>query len=845
MSEKTLCLKCSSPARSVFMEEVLTRRGVLIDVCPSCQGVWLDQGELNFFVKDRRILNQYEMKGLEDARPASEKCPKCPPSPAAGAADASPDGAASASPPRVRVGRLPGFPHQTEECPQCRGLFFDAHEFKKLENTGAFRGLRRDRSFRRASQILKKSDRSKEREPVFSQAPPASASLRSRQTGLRETGRPARSSSGPSSLPSRQAANAPGAAAPSAVPSAAPTAVSSAVSRAGGALANFRFRLGFTTAAVLFSMYGLLFAGLVFLMEAVDLPLAAGAAAALACIALQFYFGPIFMDWQLKWCGSLSWKDPSELPPAFQKSLFRLCRENRLPLPKMGIVNDGSPAAYTYGRTPRSARVVFSRGMFELLDEDETEAVLAHELGHIKHWDFAIMTVLQIVPLLLYIIYSNVKEALQQSKGSSNNKDKAPLVAALIVSYVFYLISEYLVLFVSRVREYAADRFSCLASQKPNSLLTALVKISYGLLHSAGEASFEESEGLEESDSRHDADSQNSPRQKKPRRGRRGREGKLKTLESLNIMSVARSKQMALASQGENFSPAAVREIMKWDLWNPWAFYYELNSTHPLTAKRIQAVSQSARAMGQEPFLSFDEEKPESYWDDFFFDLIVLSLPFILGIAGVLAGMQIFGGASGGEFLEAGESLKHSLKAAWSGGESAENTGFFEKIKTLFFSGGAGKAAVCLGLFGFFLGALIRTLKAYPSGRFLSHSVASLLKLIKVSPVRSRPVTLKGRIIGRGEAGNIFSEDFVLKDRTGLIYLNHEPFGLNIFFALFRYKKFRGKDVKVRGWYRRSPSPYIEVREIRSKETKSRSYIYDYKLAACLLGLGVSLILFF
>ena len=822
MKEKTLCLKCSSPARAVCMEEVLTRRGVLIDVCPSCQGVWLDQGELNFFIKSRRLLNQYEMKGLEGARLSADKCPKCPPF-------VEEDGAGPASSPRVRVGRLPGFPHQIEECPQCRGLFFDAHEFKKLGKTDAFRGLRRDRSFPRASQILQKSRPAKEKEALVSPAPPAS--FPSRQTGSPEAARPV---AGPPESGPRETSR-----------------PSPAASLAAGALSNFRFRLGFTTATVLFSMYGLLLAVLVFLMEATDFPVLAGVGAGLALPVLSFIFGPIFMDWQLKWFGSLSWKDPSELPPAFQKSLLRLCRENRLPVPKTGIVNDGSPAAYTYGRTPNSARVVFSRGMFELLDAEEAEAVLAHELGHIKHWDFAIMAALQVVPLLFYIIYRNVKDALSSPSSSSNdNKGKAPLAAALVVSYVFYLISEYLVLFISRVREYAADRFSCLASKKPNSLLTALVKISYGLLQSAGEeaaaSSAENSQDIESGalqDDGHSSLARPGAAQKNPRRGRRGRESRLKTLESLNIMSVARSKQMALASQGEagNFSPAAVREIMKWDLWNPWAFYYELHSTHPLTAKRIQAIAQSARAMGQKPFLSFDEKKPESYWDDFFSDLIVLLLPLILGIAGVLAGMQIFGAPEGG-FLEAGGGLGRSLKEAWRSGES-QPVFSAEKLKALF-SGGT-RAAACLGLFGLFLGALIRTLKAYPSGRFLSHSVSSLLKLIKVSPVRSYPVILKGRIIGRGEAGNIFSEDFVLRDKTGIIYLNHEPFGLNILFALFRYKKFRGQEVKVKGWYRRSPSPYIEVREIRSKETSSRSYIYDYKLAACLLGLGVSLILCF
>ena len=110
-------------------------------------------------------------------------------------------------------------------------------------------------------------------------------------------------------------------------------------------------------------------------------------------------------------------------------------------------------------------------------------------------------------------------------------------------------------------------------------------------------------------------------------------------------MGLSPAGQMALAHQEENqFNPQTIQEIMRWDLWNPWAFYYELNSTHPLTAKRINALGSYALALKQEPFIRFNKQKPESYWDDFFRDLFVLSLPYILGIAGGLAGLVAWDG---------------------------------------------------------------------------------------------------------------------------------------------------------------------------------------------------------
>ena len=695
------------------MEEVLTRKGVLIDVCPSCKGVWLDQGELNFFTQNKKILNHYEIKGLEANHKIVEKCPKCQS--------------------QMQAGRLPGFPHQVEECLTCKGIFFDAHEFKKFEATKEFKTLRRD--------YIVSRERAKKTKTLI-----------------------------PLKIPS----------------------------------------LSFTTGVVCFSLYGVLFALIVFLMETMKLSILSGFCLLLLIIAVQFYFSPIFMDWWLKTMGSLEWMRSLErLPPFFKKSLLRLCSEHKIPIPKVGIIHDSSPEAYTYGRTPKSARLVFSRGMFELLDEGEVEAVLAHELGHIKHWDFVVMTVMQLVPLLLYTVYKNIRVHLL--KKGKVRKGRG-LAAALVVSYVAYLVADYMVLFVSRVREYYADQFSCFATKKPNKLLTALIKISYGLLRN-----------------RDVSDTESGFRKEK-----------MKGVEALNIMNISHSKQLALASQGEDeghFNPEVIKEIMRWDLWSPWAFYYEIHSTHPLTAKRINAIGSHALSLKQEPYLLFDKEKPESYWDDFFWDLFILYLPYILGISGILASFYILHGADFSMLSGIKQDLLSTAGLpAYSDTASSIRKGFFASLGKVFFS----------GVLGLSVGAFIRLLKTYPSGRFLHYSVASLLKLIKVSPVRSYPVSLKGRILGRGEAGSILSEDFILRDKTGIIYLNHEPFGLNILFALFRYKQFQGKEVKVTGWYRRSPSPYVEVKAIRSVDgVQSKAYTYHYKMAFCLLAFLASLIYLF
>ena len=663
------------------MHSALTKKGVLIDICSSCKGVWLDQGEINFFIKNRKDLRKYEQQGLEQAQPIKNKCPKCQ------------------SP--IRIGQIPGLSYTVEECTSCKGIYFDHPEFQKLQNNKSFLKIQFDPS------IFGKSASDQKRKPFRVKLP----------------------------------------------------------------------SLAFTSMFVGLSLYGLLFGVIVFLMEAGKVPISIGITGFILSVVLQFFFGPILLDWQLKWLGSLQWTSIEKLPTHFKDALLKLCHKNRIPIPKIGIIHDGSPQAYTYGRTPYSARVVFSKGMFELLEPDEVEAVLAHEIGHIKHWDFVFMTLMRIVPAVLYMIYNSIKRSLRTSVSKRDNKGKAALLASAIVAYIAYRISEYLVLFVSRVREYYADRFSCFATKKPNKLLTALVKISYGLLNSQTSSK------------------DNSYPDKQ------------RSVAALNIMGVS-SKQLSLANHPDSgFNPKTIMDVMKWDLWNPWGFYYELHSTHPLTAKRINAINSYTLTLNQTPYISFRETKPESYWDEFFVDLFVLLLPAISGLCGVLIHILY------------GDSIQSVVG-------NMTNKLIYPFL--LFFS----------------IGGLIKTLLVYPrnQGKFFRCPISSLLKVVKVSPVRSYPVVVKGEIIGRGHAGSLLSEDFFLKDKTGMIFLDHEPFGLNIWFAIRHFEKFNGKKVTVRGWYRRAPSPYIEVKSIVSSHgDRSQAYTFFYKIVTNILILAVSL----
>ncbi|CAI7975444.1 heat shock protein HtpX [Frankia sp. Hr75.2] len=149
----------------------------------------------------------------------------------------------------------------------------------------------------------------------------------------------------------------------------------------------------------------------------------------------------------------------------------RQCRNAGIPLVRLGIVEDGDPNAFTFGRTRRDARIWISRGLLDRLNDREVEAVVAHEIGHIRNRDFAVMTALCVVPTLMYYAASGTRNGDQ-----SGDNDPARLIGSAA-----YLLSELALLSFSRARELGADHASCVLTGDGDALCSALGKIVHGM----------------------------------------------------------------------------------------------------------------------------------------------------------------------------------------------------------------------------------------------------------------------------------------------------------------------------------------------------------------------------
>jgi Zn-dependent protease with chaperone function len=299
------------------------------------------------------------------------------------------------------------------------------------------------------------------------------------------------------------------------------------------------------------------------------------------------------------------------------------------PAPRFGLIDDGNPNAFTFGHYPGDARLVITTGLVDLLTSDERQAVVAHELGHIAHWDFVVMTVAAAVPLVLYILAQGL-----MGRGRRSNRDRGSYAALIgLVSWIAYIVSHYIVLLLSRVREYYADRFAGEVTRNPGVLSTALVKIAYGLAAA-------------------------------PREGKMRDNTRMVAARAFGVFDPVVAQGLALASAGSGaVSTAAMENAMKWDLWNPWAMLTELRSTHPLPAKRIRALEQQSQAYGQLPAISFRAERPESYLDDFAADLFMNYLPLLTLLAGLAAGAAM--AVAGLGLAGVGAGLLVALMGTW------------------------------------------------------------------------------------------------------------------------------------------------------------------------------------
>lgn len=163
--------------------------------------------------------------------------------------------------------------------------------------------------------------------------------------------------------------------------------------------------------------------------------------------------------------------------PELHQMVEKLCKEADLPKPKIAIMQSPMPNAFATGRSPSHAVVACTDSIMRLLTRDELEAVLAHELAHVKNRDILTMTLASFIAM----ISSMIMQSFFFSALFGGNNREGNLVGMIIVwvvSIIVYIVSTLLILALSRYREFAADRGSAQITRNPRALISALNKIN-------------------------------------------------------------------------------------------------------------------------------------------------------------------------------------------------------------------------------------------------------------------------------------------------------------------------------------------------------------------------------
>ncbi len=162
--------------------------------------------------------------------------------------------------------------------------------------------------------------------------------------------------------------------------------------------------------------------------------------------------------------------------PELHQMISRLCAIADLPMPKVAIVKTSMPNAFATGRNQKNAVVAVTTGIMQQLNRSELEAVLAHELTHVKNRDMMVMT---IATFLASVAQMFVQWLPFMGGGSSRDRDSGgSFIVLFLVSLAVWIVSFILIRALSRYREFAADRGSAIITGQPSNLASALMKIS-------------------------------------------------------------------------------------------------------------------------------------------------------------------------------------------------------------------------------------------------------------------------------------------------------------------------------------------------------------------------------
>ena len=203
----------------------------------------------------------------------------------------------------------------------------------------------------------------------------------------------------------------------------------------------------------------------------------------IGALAVSQYF---FSD-QLVLLSTGARKVTAQQAPELHRTIKRLAQMADLPTPGIAIMPTRMPNAFTTGRNPKTAVITVTQGLLDRLDGPELEAVLAHELTHIKNRDVAVITIASFFAMIASFIVQQFfffGFAMEEDRGRGRGNSGQAIMLIWLASIIVWAVSYVLIRTLSRYREYAADRGSAILTGHPGYLASALQKIHASMARS-------------------------------------------------------------------------------------------------------------------------------------------------------------------------------------------------------------------------------------------------------------------------------------------------------------------------------------------------------------------------
>lgn len=208
-------------------------------------------------------------------------------------------------------------------------------------------------------------------------------------------------------------------------------------------------------------------------------------------MAIQYFYS----DKMVLWSTGAHLVSESE-EPKLHEMITRLCAIADIPKPRVAVVQTSVPNAFATGRNPNNAVVAVTTGIMDKLNSGELEAVLAHELTHVKNRDVMVMTLASFLSTIAFYFVRYILYFGNMGMGNRRrNGEGGGIILVWIISLVVWLISYLLIRALSRYREFAADRGSAIITGQPSNLVSALMKIS-GLMERVPSEDLRKVEGM-------------------------------------------------------------------------------------------------------------------------------------------------------------------------------------------------------------------------------------------------------------------------------------------------------------------------------------------------------------